>query len=158
LRQDREEQNKKWEENQQDIRALFRKYDSGIGALGARWGLHAEESFRNALHGILEDSFGVKVLHVTEFDYTGEVFGNLDQVEIDVLIKDGLLILCEIKSSMSRSDVYTFGRKVKFYEKLHQCITTRKIIISPMIEQSARLVAEKLGIDVYSYAEEVQDL
>lgn len=74
LRQDREEQNRKWEEqnrkwdqNQlvinemlQSIRDLARKHDSTIGALGSRWGLHTEQSFRNALKGILDQSFGSK--------------------------------------------------------------------------------------------------
>jgi hypothetical protein len=63
LRRDREEQSKrwaeqntKWDENQatiqrmlQSIQDLARKHDSTIGALGARWGLHTEQSFRNAL-------------------------------------------------------------------------------------------------------------
>lgn len=33
----------------------------GIGALGARWGLASEASFRDALKGILEKSLGVQV-------------------------------------------------------------------------------------------------
>ena len=56
LRRDREEQNRKWDENQatinqmlRSIQDLARKHDSTIGALGARWGLHSERSFRNAL-------------------------------------------------------------------------------------------------------------
>jgi hypothetical protein len=60
----------------QAIQALARKHDSTIGALGARWGLHSEQSFRNALRGILEDSFGVQVLNVVEFDDEGQVFGH----------------------------------------------------------------------------------
>jgi len=72
-----------------------------------------------------------------------------------VLIKDGMLILCEIRSSMSKSDMYTFDRKVAFYEKRHQRRATRRLVISPMVEEKAREVARKLGIEVYSYAEEV---
>ncbi|OQX03761.1 MAG: hypothetical protein BWK80_54970 [Desulfobacteraceae bacterium IS3] len=150
-----EEQNKKWEENQQDIRKLFDKYDTGIGALGSRWGLHAEEAFRNGLKGILEDSFGVEVLNVTEFDDAGEVFGSPDQVELDIIIRNGVLILCEIKSSMSRGDVYIFNRKISFYEKRHNRKSDRKIIISPMVDKYGRRVAEKLNIEVYSCCGEV---
>jgi hypothetical protein len=169
LRRDREEntrkwedQNRKWEENQAtinamlgEIRSLSRKHDSTIGALGARWGLHTEQSFRNALAGILVESFGVEVINVTEYDDAGEVFGRPDQVELDVIIQNGLLILCEIKSSISRAEMYTFERKVAFYEKLHARKTTRKLVISPMVEERARTVAAKLGIEVYSYAEDV---
>ena len=157
-----EAQDQKWEENQatinamlQEIRDLSRKHDSTIGALGARWGLHTEQSFRNALKGILEDSFGVEVLNVTEFDDEGEVFGRPDQVELDVIIQDGTLILCEVKSSMSKSDMYAFERKVRFYEKRHNRKAHRALVISPMVERRAREVAQKLGIEVYSYAEDV---
>ncbi len=122
----KEEQNRKWDENQKTIHqvldrldAFSKKYESSIGAIGSRWGYQAQESFRNALKSILEQSFSVQVLNITEFDETGEVFGQPDQVELDIIIKNGLLIICEIKSSMSRADVYVFNRKVKFYEHLH---------------------------------------
>ncbi len=157
-----EEQNRKWDENQatlnamlEEIHALSRKHDSTIGALGARWGLHTEQAFRNALKGILKDSFGVEVLNVTEFDDKGEVFGRPDQVELDVIILDGTLILCEIKSSMSKSDMYAFERKVRFYEKHHNRKAHRALVISPMVDRRAQDVAQKLGIEVYSYAEDV---
>ena len=155
------EQNRKWEENQAtinamlaEIRALSRKHDSTIGALGARWGLHTEQSFRNALKGILEESFGVEVLNITDYDETGEVFGRPDQVEIDLIIKNGLLIVCEIKSSMSKGDMYIFERKVRFYEKRHRRKAGRMLVISPMVDQKAQSVARQLGIEVYSYAED----
>jgi hypothetical protein len=162
LRRDREENTRKWEENQAtinamlgEIRSLSRKHDSTIGALGARWGLHTEQSFRNALAGILVESFGVEVINVTEYDDAGDVFGRPDQVELDVIIQNGLLILCEIKSSISRAEMYIFERKVAFYEKRHARKATRKLVVSPMVEERARAVAAKLGIEVYSYAEDV---
>ena len=156
LRLYQDEQNKKWAENQEAIRQLIRKYDSTIGALGARWGLHSEQSFRNALKGILEESFGVEVQNITEFDDEGYVFGSPDQVELDLIIKNGSLIICEIKSSMSRSDMYTFNRKVAFYEQRHQVKAARKLVISPMVDKYAQGVAAKLAIEVYSHAEDVE--
>jgi len=156
-----EENARRWEENQaqinrmlDSIEALAKKHDSTIGALGARWGLHTEQSFRNALKGILEDSFGVEVVNVAEYDDEGEVFGRPDQVELDLIIKDGLLIICEIKSSMSKADMYIFERKVRFYERRHQRTADRALVISPMVDPQAQDVAHKLGIEVYSYAEE----
>ena len=137
------------------IQYLGRRYDSTIGALGARWGLHSEASFRNGLKGILEEFFDVQVLNVIEYDDAGEVFGRPDQIELDVIIKDGLLIICEIKSSMSRSEMYTFERKVRFYEKQHKRTTDRMLVISPMVDRRAQAVADNLGIWVYSYAEDV---
>ena len=82
--------------------------------LGARWGLKSERAFRNALAGILEKSFGVQVLNVVEYDKEGVVFGRPAPIELDVIVKNGLLIICELKSSMSRSDVYLFERKVPY--------------------------------------------
>ncbi|MEA5533723.1 PD-(D/E)XK nuclease family protein [Crocosphaera sp. XPORK-15E] len=156
------EQNQKWDQQYQqnqetlaEIKQMNRKYDSTIGALGSRWGLFSEASFRNALAGILEDSFGVEVVNINDYDPDGIVFGRPDQVEIDVIIKNGLVIVCEIKSSMSKSDIYTFSRKVEFYQQKYQRSVNRKIVISPMIDPTALPVAESLGIEVYSYADDV---
>ncbi|MFP4031258.1 MAG: PD-(D/E)XK nuclease family protein [Desulfococcaceae bacterium] len=157
-----EEQNKKWEANQAvinemlaDIRALSRKHDSAIGALGARWGLRTEVSFREALAGILGDSFGVEVRNETFRDEEGMVFGRPDQVELDVIVRNGLLILCEIKSSMSKSDMVIFEKKARFYEKLHGRKADRLIVISPMVDERAQRVAIELGVEVFGYAEDV---
>ena len=157
-----EEQNRKWEENQQvirqmlaEIRALNRKHDTTIGALGARWGLHTEQSFRNALKGILGEAFQVEVLNVIEYDDEGEVFGHPDQVELDLIIRDGTLIICEIKSSMSKGDMYIFERKARFYERRHRRKASQLVVISPMVDKQAQIVAERLGIRVYSYVEDI---
>jgi hypothetical protein len=153
-----EEQDHKWEENaarQGRILKRLDRFDQSIGALGARWGLHTEQSFRNALRSILEDSFDVKVRNVTEFDDEGEVFGRPDQVELDVIIHNGVLILCEIKSSISKSEMYIFARKVQFYEKRHERKADRMLVISPMVEDRAKPLAKTLGIEVYSHADDV---
>jgi len=166
-----EEQNRKWEEQrledarkweeqrlerERDRQESDRRYKSTIGALGSRWGVCTEASFRNGLEAILTESFGVEVLNLQEKDPEGEVFGRPDQVEIDVIIQNGLVILCELKSSMSKSDMYTFDRKVTFYQKRYQRSVNRKIVISPMVDTHALPVAEQLGIEVYSYADEIQ--
>ncbi|MBD2654657.1 DUF3782 domain-containing protein [Synechocystis sp. FACHB-383] len=167
-----DEQNHKWEENTQrldrleaqnsatlaEIQKANRRYESTIGALGSRWGLYSEASFRNGLKAILEESFGVEVLNLNEYDHDGMVFGRPDQVEIDVIIKNGVTILCEIKSSMSKSDMYIFDRKATFYEQRHQRQVTRKIVMSPMVDERAKPVAEALGIEMYSYSDQVQEI
>jgi hypothetical protein len=173
LRRDREEQTRKWEENAQEqnrkweesrqefaavheeIMAQARKFDRSIGALGARWGLQSEAAFRNALAGILEQSFGVTVRNVCEFDDAGEVFGRPDQVELDIIIKNGLLLILELKSSMDKAGMYGFERKARFYERRHQRKADRLIVVSPMIEPKALAVARDLGIETYSDSLEV---
>jgi hypothetical protein len=59
---------------------------------------------------------------------------------------------------MSKSDMYTFDRKVRFYERRHQRQAQRKIAISPMVPPSVRAIAEKLGIEVFGYAEDATGL
>ena len=55
-------------------------------------------------------------------------------------------------------DMYIFERKVRFYEKNHKRQVSKMIVISPMIDERAKPVAEKLGIDVYTSAENVEKL
>ena len=160
----RDEQNRKWDANQEELKALRqeslalgKRLDRSIGALGARWGLRSEKAFRDALAGILEKTFGVQVLNVSEYDDEGEVFGRPDQIELDVIIKNGLLILCELKSSIDKAAMYSFERKARFYERRHQRQVDRLIVISPMIDSRAQTVAERLGIETYGEPEEVSD-
>lgn len=157
------EQEKKWEENQKEIRsliksveALSRKHDSSIGALGARWGLYSEASFRNGLKAILEDTFEVRVERYEGFDAQGMVFGRPDQVELDVIISNGTVILCEIKSSIDKAGMYIFDRKKEFYEQQHGRKVDRALVISPMIDDKALALAKDLGIETYSYADGVK--
>lgn len=172
LQRDREEQSRKWvEQNRkwdqqmaenhallEEIRQSRVRQDQAFGAIGARWGLASEQSFRAALKGILERSFGVEVLNINDFDDSGVVFGRPDQIEIDVIITNGSVILCELKSSISKADMYIFDRKAAFYEQRHQRAVTRKLAVSPMVRPNVRAVAEKLGIEVFSYAEDVTEL
>jgi hypothetical protein len=163
--QEQAENSRQWHEQHQQNMAAFdelkrhdRRYESTIGALGTRWGLYSEASFRNALKGILADAFGVQVLNLNLYDYEGEVFGRPDQIELDLIIKNGMTIACEIKSSIDKAGMYSFGRKVDFYAKHEQRQVNRKIVISPMVDDRALPVAEALGIEVYSYADAVAGL
>ncbi len=154
---------RKWEENQKiinemltDIRRLGKRIDSSISALEARCGLHSEAAFRNGLKAILEKSFGVKVENYVDFDQEGMIFGRPDQVEVDVIVHNGLTILCEINSSMSKPQVYTFWRKKEFYEKKHNRRVNRMIIISPMTDENAKSFAKDLEMEVYGYTDDVK--
>jgi len=166
LKADREESRRKWDENQKKwdenrkdsdkrFESLTKRLDNTISSLGARWGMRSEKAFRNGLQAILEESFDVKVLNINEFDDEGTVFGRPDQVELDIIIKNGILIICELKSSMSKPDMYIFERKVRFYEQRHNRKASRMIVISPMVDEKALKVAKNLNIEVYSYADSI---
>ena len=160
-----DEQNRRWDEAGQrfdrlhdEIMAQAKKFDRSIGALGARWGLQSEKAFRDALAGILEESFGVQVVNVNEYDDQGVVFGRPEQVELDLIVRNGLLLICELKSSIDKAGMYIFERKARFYEQRHQRTANRLIVISPMIDARARKVAERLGIETYGDSTEVEEL
>ena len=138
-----------------DLESLI-TFQRSIGALGARWGMMSEEAFRSGLRGILEGTFGVEVINSNEWDESGEVFGRPDQIELDLIVIDGMLILCEIRSSLSKGDIYTFERKTRWYEKRHSRVADRRMVISPMVDKRALKAAHELGIEVYSYAEDVE--
>ncbi|WP_296806267.1 DUF3782 domain-containing protein [Thiocapsa sp.] len=159
----RADSNRRWDANQEELKRLHneimaqaQKFDRGIGALGSRWGLQSEKAFRDALAAILEQSFDVQVVNVTDYDDSGEVFGRPDQIELDVIIKNGLLLICELKSSIDKAGMYIFERKARFYERRHERKANRLIVISPMIDARARKVGERLGIEMYGDSTEVE--
>jgi hypothetical protein len=124
--------------------------------LGARWGLRSEQSFRNALKGILGEVTELEVVNVVEYDEEVEVFGRPDQIELDLIIKNGLFMVSEIKPSMSKADMHIFHKKAEFYQKKHNRKAQRLMVISPMIDKKASELARDLGIQTYSYVEDIE--
>ena len=181
LRRDREEQSRKWaeqnrkweeskaeserkwaEQTEQNRRLWLEvgeqksRLDRKIGALGARWGIGSERAFRQALAAVLTESFGVEVLNINEYDDAGEVFGRPDQIELDIIVRNGTLIIFELKFSTDRSQLYIFSRKIAFYEKRHQRTADRKILVSPFIHPRAQELAQELGIETYGDSTDVE--
>jgi hypothetical protein len=161
-----EKNDRKWHENQKAINDTISKMDikfenvtdsikSTVGGLGARWGIRTEQSFRNALKGILEKNTDFKVLHVVERDESGVVFGRPDQIELDIVLKNGKLLIIEIKSSVSSGDVLLFAKKAQFYQERHGTKAAALVIISPMIDAKAEEYIDDHGIIAYSFASEV---
>jgi hypothetical protein len=133
----------------------IKRLESAFGAMGSRWGIQTEDSFRNALRDILEERFDIQVIKVNEFDHEGFVFGRPDQVEIDIIVKNGLLLIMEIKSHIDRPNVNIFNKKVQYYEKKYGRKADKLIMISPCVEKNAKMLADELNMAIYSYAEDV---
>ena len=157
------ESDRKWAEQTEQNKRLWlevgeqkSRLDRKIGALGARWGIGSERAFRHALAAVLTESFGVEVLNINEYDDAGEVFGRPDQIELDIIVRNGTLIIFELKSSTDRSQLYIFSRKIAFYEKRHQRTADRKILVSPFIHPRAQELAQELGIETYGDSSEVE--
>ena len=51
--------------------------------------------------------------------------------------------------------MHVFEKKVRFYEQKQARQANRMIVISPMVDDNALPLAKKIGIEVYSYAEDV---
>jgi hypothetical protein len=127
---------------------LFRySFDSQIGGLGARGGMQTEEAFRQGMRAILQE-VGFTTERFLAYDAAGEVFGHPEQVELDVVIKDGKVIIGDIKSSLDRANTYLFDRKVAFYSRQTGRQPDRKLIVTPFAETRAREVALRLGVEV----------
>ena len=133
----------------EDMNRGFELLRRHIDALGARWGLLAEESFRAGMVGVVERYFGGRVERWTYYDEEGFVFGFPSLVEVDMVISDKEHILVEIKSSVSRADVYELWKVGQLYERIRG-VKPRLAIVSPFVREEAKKLAKELGIDVYT--------
>ena len=145
IRELREDMNRLREDMNEGFKLLRRHID----ALGARWGILAEEAFREGMVGVVERYFGGKVERWAYYDEDGFVFGFPTVVEVDFVIRDGEHILIEIKSSVSRADVFELWRIGKLYEKVRG-VRPRLAIVSPFVREDAKRMAKEFGIDVYT--------
>ena len=150
LAADRKAQDERINQRFERLEGDLQQIKLSIGALGARWGLSAEESFRSALAGILTESYGVTVLNISFQDSEGKVFGRPDQVEMDIVVTNGVCMAIEIKSSVDKQAIYLFDRKVQVYSEREGRTVNRKIVISPMVDSRAFRVAKELGIEVFT--------
>jgi len=154
LAADRKAQDERINQRFERLEGDLQQIKLSIGAIGARWGLSAEESFRSALAGILTESYGVTVLNVSFQDSEGKVFGRPDQVEMDIVVTNGVCMAIEIKSSVDKQAVYLFDRKVQVYSEREGRTVNRKIVISPMVDSRAFRVAKELGIEVFTRSDD----
>ena len=125
------------------------KMDIRLSAIGARWGIMAESAFRDGLRGIFEERFGVKVSEWITEDIEGLVFGHRCIVQADVVVRDSEHWLVAIKSSASQGDVSTFNRLGELYQR-EKGLKPRLILVTPFIEDKAKILADKFNMDVYT--------
>jgi hypothetical protein len=132
----------------QDELTLFRRtFQSQIGGIGARWGMQTEEAFRHGIRTSLKE-VGFTTERFLTWDASGEVFGHPEQIELDVVMQNGKVIVVEIKSSLDRANTYLFNRKVEFYTRQGGWPVDRKIVVAPYADERAKEVALRLGIEV----------
>jgi hypothetical protein len=139
----------------QHFKRFERRHISQMGRIGKRWGQSVEDSYRDSIRFILRD-LGLQVEGYLKFDDDGEVYGSPAPVEIDVVIKDGLLVLVEIKASTDRGDVAEFYRAIRFYEKQEGVTVDRKVLVSPFVYPRAMELANTFGMEVFTDINEVE--
>jgi hypothetical protein len=54
--------------------------------------------------------------------------------------------------------MYSFAKKIQFYENMHTTKAQRKMVISPMVDDKAKKLAKDFGIEIYSYTDEVSEV
>jgi hypothetical protein len=134
----------------QDMMEGFQLVHRQLSALGARWGLMSERAFREGLRGLLERELGLRVEEWARMDREGRVFGHPGRVEVDVAVRDGKVVLVEVKSHVGRADVYSFRRKAEFYEKVEGKKPSRLLMVTPYAEREALRTARHLGVEIYT--------
>jgi hypothetical protein len=134
----------------QDMMEGFQLVHRQLSALGARWGIMAEEAFREGLRGLLEKELGLKVERWAKNDEEGVVFGYPGRVEVDVAVRDGRPVLVKVKSHVGRADVYSFRRKAEFYERVEGKKPSRLLMVTPYAEEEALRAARHLGVEIYT--------
>ena len=134
----------------EDMNRGFELIERHISALGARWGLMAEDAFRDGLRGLLERELGLKVERWRVYDNAGIVFGYPSEVEVDIAVSDGKLILIEASSHVRALDVLQFKRKAELYERVTGRKPDKLIIVTPYIDERALEAARQLGVEAYT--------
>ena len=151
LREDMNRAFKRYDEElarlRKDMNEGFQLIRRHIDALGARWGILAEEAFRAGVAGIVERYFGGRVERWAHYDEEGFVFGRPTVVEVDMIVRDREHVLVEIKSTVSRADVFELWRIGQLYERVRG-VKPRLAIVSPFVRDEAKKVAKELGIEV----------
>ncbi|WP_322798094.1 PD-(D/E)XK nuclease family protein [Thermoflexus sp.] len=127
-----------------------------LNAFGARWGLRSERAWREGMRAVLEEA-GFEVERWTDFDERGEVFNFPSDVEVDVVIRNGRVLVVELRTSVSREALPTMERKVRFYEGRTGRKVDRRILVTPWYDPGVDELARRLGWELYGEPEEIQE-
>ncbi len=119
-----------------------------LAALGARWGVVAEEVFRESLRRFIEEHFRAgRVERWSYFDREGRAFGLPTLIEVDVVVKDRVHHLIEVKSSVDAYDVWAFNRKCELYRQVNK-VKVRKHMVTCYANERSKEVARALGVEI----------
>ena len=142
-----EERFAKLEEEMRDTRRV-------LTVIAHRFGVISESSFREGMKYVFEDVLGVvKVTKLRLRDEEGLVYGHPSDVDVDIVIKDGVHILVEVKSRVSKGDVAELYRIGLLYEKMRG-VKPKLLIIGGFIDENSWETASRLGVEIRPVVEE----
>ncbi|MEM1570978.1 MAG: PD-(D/E)XK nuclease family protein [Pyrobaculum sp.] len=154
-----EERLGKVEKRLDEIDAQLRFLAIRVEALGARWGVVSEEAFREGVRELLKEA-GFVVEKWLYYDGDGFVYGYPSEVELDVVVRDGVTMAVEIASSLKRADLHAVRRKAELYEKATGRKVDRVVVITPYISDRnppyVKAMAERLGVKIVTPEEAAQ--
>ena len=137
----------------------IKKLENIINAIGARWGIMSESSFRNGIYEILKD-IGWEIKNEIIYDKEGYVYNEPSEIEIDIVIKDGNTMIIEIMSSLKRSDLPIIKKKKELYEKKYGIKVNQVIVITPFIHDKYQgeviAMANTMGIKIITSLDNIK--
>ena len=140
------------EERQQKLEERIEELSRAVVTIGNRFGVLVESAFRSAISGILRRYFGADAKRWTYMDEDGIVYGYKALVEVDVVIKDDVHILIEVKSRADPGDVLELVRIGKLYEKVVG-VKPRLAIVAGYVSKKTYEVAARNNVEIYTYLE-----
>jgi len=115
-----------------DLDEVKKLIEMRLMSIGSRWGLINEEAVREGIRDLLR-SVGYSVEKWIWFDSTGYVYGHPSTIDLDIVIKDSLVIAIEITSSIKRGEPLYLKKKVELYEKVSGRKVSKIMMIAPYI-------------------------
>lgn len=123
------------------MEAGFSSLQDQIAALGGRWGIYNEGTFRSTIRGLLSRTEGVEV---REGEYGGR--------QVDVIIRNGEHVLLEITSRMHAADIDRLYRSADDYrqrEGVEPTLMVATSYVSPRLME--RIMGLERRIEIFSY-------
>jgi len=136
--------NKRFEEMNEQLRGMREDFHNAISGVGSRWGIDAERAFRAGMRKILKENFGADVEEYYIEDKEGIIKGRSVRYQVDLLVKDSVHIIVDVKSSADDFDVYKLHKLGEIYHSMTG-MRPRIILVSAYVREEAMDESLKWG-------------
>lgn len=132
------------ERTEQELRRMGKSLSDQIAALGSRWGIYNEGTFRSTIYGVLKEIEGVTVKE-----------GYYGDRQVDIVIRNGEHILLEITSRMHVRDIEKLYQSADDYEAregVQPKLMVATSYVSPKLMQ--KIMGLPRPIEIFSFEAE----